>query len=97
MWCALLGAGALALAWQLNDIYWKGLNHLPTPVDNQGNTASVDAAMQGLDAYGHLQRFHTLSIISLVIGVLFAGCMAFSTSQRRGKKENPEFRIQEPE
>ena len=86
-WCALLGTLALFSAWQLNEIYWNGLNNLPTLVDKQGNTASVDVAMQGLDAYKHLQNFHTLSIASLVFGGLLLGTAVFSTGQRAREED----------
>jgi hypothetical protein len=85
-WCALLGGLALFSAWQLNDIYQNAVDNLPTLVDKQGNTASVDVAMQALDTYQHLQKFHTFSIISLVLSVLLIGSYAFSTSQRGKQK-----------
>ena len=80
--CVFLGTLALLSAWQLDSAYWDGVDKLPTLVDAQGHTASVEVAMQSLDSYQHLQRYHTFSIASVVVGVLLFGCYGVSTSQR---------------
>ena len=83
--CIIVGAISLFSAWQLDRAYHDGVDKLPSLMDAQGHTASVEVAAQGLDSYQHLKKVRRLGIVNLTVGILLFGCYGISTSQSKGR------------
>jgi hypothetical protein len=79
IWAA---AFTLLLGFRFESHYRYRLSHLPTLVDEHGNTPSVEAAMAGLDSYEHAKQIRRYGFVSLSAGVLLCACAAITKSQR---------------
>jgi hypothetical protein len=64
------------------------LRSLPALVDAQGNTASLEVAMAGLDSYGRARQIRIYGFISLGIGALLCAAAAATKSQTEGAHES---------
>jgi hypothetical protein len=80
LWSA---AFTLVLALRFESDYRDRLGHLPSLVDEHGNTASPEAAMAGLDSYERAKQIRRFGFVSLGAGMLFCVGWIFTKSQRK--------------
>jgi hypothetical protein len=73
---AWTAAIALGIAFHFQLEYRDRVVSLPPLVDANGNTASLEAAMAGLDSYERAGRVRRLEFISLGIGAVLFMCAA---------------------
>ena len=81
--CVIIGILAVCIAIGLNTTYNEHVQQLPPIVDEHGNTASIETAMAGLEAYEKAKKTRNLGIASFAFGGLLFICVVITT----GKKE----------
>src|SRR5437867_9055512 len=72
----------LLLAFRFESDYRYRLNHLPSLVDEHGNTASLEAAMSGVDSYEHAKQIRRFGLVSFGAGVFLCACATITKSRR---------------
>ena len=84
----LAAALTLLLGLRYEMDYRDQLNHLPALVDAHGNTATLEAAMAGLDAYGIARQTRTCGFISFGAGALLCAGAAATKPRSKGAHES---------
>jgi len=77
-----LAAFTLVLGFRCEMDYRKQVSNLPSLVDSQGNIASLEIAMAGLDSYSRAKEIRTYGFISIGLGALFCVAAAATTHPR---------------
>ena len=81
--CAFLAMFMLCVAVCFEIRYRQGLQRLPSLVNEQGETASLAAAIAGMDMYEQVKRERTFATVFLGVAVLLGVCAAVTTSQKQ--------------
>jgi hypothetical protein len=85
LWIGLI---VLCYAASLEVRYREGSKQLPTLVDAQGHTASIEEAIAGLDKYEHLKNGRRLAILLFIVGSGLGLFVVITTNQQVERKSD---------
>lgn len=86
--CVALAALMFCVAACFEIKYQEGLRRLPSLVNEKGETASLAAAIAGLDMYERVKRERIIAAVFLGVGVVL-GVFTTVTTTRKEKPHDP--------
>lgn len=86
-WLIWIGVFGICAGIQLEYVYRDRVAQLPQLVDQNGQqTASLEAAMAGLDAYQHAKNLRLIGHLAIAIGAVLSALGIFATVQSYRQK-----------